>query len=168
MNKLNDADLLMLDNISIQTVKKRIKRELERFDDTCSLISIDNDYEDKNKSIITILDNTNNFVYSIIPSIYYPFRPPQVQINFRPYLQFLKINYLDFSVNLKKIYKINCLCCSTITCPDNWSPGFTISHIIQEARKFKDYKLTLIKKMMSDKIKLKYLIQDIDLDSWLF
>lgn len=98
----------------------------------------------------------------------YPFRAPKVQINFRPYYDFLKISSSKFTESLKKIHNIRCLCCSTITCGDKWSPALTTSRIIEEIRRFKGYKRDLINKLLADKIKFRYLIDDIDLDSWLF
>jgi ubiquitin-protein ligase len=171
--KLSEEHLLALDNISHKSIKKRITRELEKLDRECSLISVEDDLNDKDKNgflmpIINILDNTNNLIYSITLNNYYPFRPPKVQINFRPYYEFLRISFSPFSENLKKIHKINCLCCSTITCGDNWTPAFTTNHLITEIRNFKGYRRNLINKLLADKIKVKYLIADINLDCWLF
>jgi ubiquitin-protein ligase len=166
--KISEEQLLTLQNIS-QTLKKRIIRELEKLEESCSLISIENDINNKDiNTILTILDTKNRLIYSIIIDLNYPFRPPKIQINFRPYYEFLKISFVPFTENLRKIHNINCLCCSTITCGDNWSPGFTINNLIKEIRSFKCYKRDLINKLLADKIKFKYLIDDIDLDIWLF
>jgi ubiquitin-protein ligase len=162
-----------LENISSTAVKKRITRELLNLEANCSLISIECEFNetnnfDKHKYIINIMDNMNGLVYSIILNNSYPFKQPSIQINFRPYSEFLKIRLPSFSEQLKKIHKINCLCCSTITCGDNWSPAFTINHLIDEIRLLKSYKRDLINKLFADKIKLRHLIADINLDCWLF
>jgi ubiquitin-protein ligase len=172
-NPLPEDFLQLLEVIPFNTVKKRIKRELEKLDENCSLMSIDVEPNDKertghNKPVINIYDNLNGLIYSLILDINYPFRPPKIKINFRPYYEFLKISFLPFSENLRKIHKINCLCCATVTCGDKWTPAFTTNTLINEIRSFKSYKRDLINKLFADKIKLKYLIDDIDLDCWLF
>jgi ubiquitin-protein ligase len=172
-NPLPEDFLQLLEVIPFNTVKKRIKRELEKLDENCSLMSIDVEPNEKertghNKPVINIYDNLNGLIYSLILDSNYPFRPPKIKINFTTYYEFLKISFLPFSEHLRKIHKINCLCCSTVTCGDNWSPAYTTNHIITEIRRFKGYKRDLINKMFADKIKLKYLIDDINLDCWLF
>jgi len=171
MTIISEEHLLALENIPYKPIKKRIIRELEKLDEKCSLISIESDINDKDgtlKPVINILDNENNFIYSIILDSCYPFKPPNVRVNFKPYYEFLQIRFLPFSENLRKIHKINCLCCSTITCSVNWTPAFTTNDIIEEIRKFKGYKRNLINKLLADKIKFKYLVDDINLDCWLF
>ena len=170
---LSQTQLLALENIHSGPVKKRIAREFENFDGYCSLISIDNEFNessnyDKQKYIVNILDNKNGLIYSITVTNTYPFKPPSVKINFRPYQEFLKISSPTFSQQLRKIHKINCLCCATITCGDNWSPAYSINNLIEEIRRLKGYKRDLINKLLADKIKLKHLLTDIDLDCWLF
>jgi ubiquitin-protein ligase len=167
---IHENHFLALENIDSKHVKNRISRELQKLEENCSLISIDNEFNesrnfDKNKYTVNILDNSNGLIYSIIVTNSYPFKTPSVKINFRPYQEFLKIGSTE---HLKKIHKLNCLCCSTITCGNNWSPAFTMNHLIEEIRRLKGYKRDLIYKLLSDKIKLRYLIDDIDLDCWLF
>lgn len=170
---LSQEHLLALDNIPFNAVKKRIKRELEKLDENCSLISIEVEKNDKDisrqcKPVLNIYDNSNGLIYSLTLDTNYPFSSPKVQINYRTYYEFLRVGISSFSENLKKIYKINCLCCSSITCGDNWTPAYTTNHIINEIRIFKGYKRDLINKLFADKIKIKYLIDDINLDCWLF
>jgi hypothetical protein len=44
----------------------------------------------------------------------------------------------------------------------------TLIHIIDEINLFRNYKKNIVNKIMADKIKEKYLIFDIDIESWLF
>jgi len=178
----SDMDLKLLamefENIPSNHIKKRIKREFKDFKQNCSLISVNyNDYKynhhykvyDKPLLNITVMDKLykNNNVYSFIINENYPFKPPIIEINFVNYSVFLKTSQLS-SMILRKMHNINCLCCNTITCHSNWSPSHTINHIILEIRKYKRYKKHIIYKIFADKIKNKYLIDDIDLDSWLW
>jgi ubiquitin-protein ligase len=167
-NFLDSNSLCELEKIKNQSLKSRIKNELKKIEENCSSISINIDEQSK-LPVLSLYDNITNLFYSITYSFDYPFRPPKIQINFENYLNFLRNNYSIYSEKLKKINKIVCcLCCSSITCADNWSPSFTTNSIIYEIRKYKNYKRNLINKIMADKIKNKYLISDIDLESWLF
>jgi len=178
----SDMDLKLLEieleNISTGAIRKRIKKELQDFKQNCSSISVNysdykynNHYKVYEKPLlnITVMDKfyKNKNVYSFMIDEYYPFKPPKIEINFINYSEFLRTSPL-FSKILHKIHNINCFCCSSITCLDNWSPSHTINHIILEIRKYKKYKKHLIYKILVDKIKNKYLIDDIDLDSWLY
>jgi hypothetical protein len=51
---------------------------------------------------------------------------------------------------------------------EKWSPLLTLLKIIDEVNLFRTYKKNIVNKIMSDKIKDKYLIADIDIESWLF
>ena len=165
---------LELNNIENNPIKKRIKRELKDFKNNCSTISItyndNNNYKVYNKYLLTITVTDKlykNNIYSFIIDVDYPFKPPKVEINFINYYVFLRIP-VRFSNYLHKVCSFDCLCCNTITCHANWSPGYTINHIILEIRKYQKYKKNMIYKFFLDKIKNKYLIDDINLDSWLY
>ena len=75
---------------------------------------------------------------------------------------------LKYRELLQKMSGLECLCCNNILCKDRWSPSITLIKIINEVNLFRIYKKNIIYKIMADKVKEKYLIQDIDLDSWLF
>jgi len=167
-----------LDNMPTGSLKKRIKRELQSFKENCSSMSVNySEYKynhnykvyDKPALNITVMDKlyNNNNIYSFIMNEDYPFKKPKVEINFVDYSDFLKTSQLSSNI-LYKMHNIKCLCCSSITCHSNWSPACTINHIILEIRKYKRYKKHILYKIFADKIKYKYLIDDIDLDSWLF
>jgi ubiquitin-protein ligase len=170
---LAEEYLSELECIPFAHVKKRITRELLKLEENCSLMSVECDLNDKDisgkqKPVLNIFDHTTNLTYSLTLDSSYPFRPPKVKINFKSYYEFLRTSSVNFSEILRKIHKINCLCCDTITCGHKWSPAFTTNHLIQEIRRLNGYKRDIINKLLADKIKFKYLIDDIDLDSWLF
>jgi hypothetical protein len=62
----------------------------------------------------------------------------------------------------------DCLCCSSILCPANWTPAIRIIKIIEEAEKIKKYRRLIINRLLAKKIIVKYLISDINLYQWLF
>ena len=51
------------------------------------------------------------------------------------------------------------MCCSTITCKNNWGPFFKIKNIIEEFTRFIDIKKRLVERFHCKKIQTKYLPQ---------
>lgn len=81
----------------------------------------------KEKSIDVQLPNN----IKMILGQHYPFHPPQVFVNEMNYIRFLHSPSARISLYLKR-NNINCLCCSTIICDNNWSCSFTIIKILNE------------------------------------
>ena len=85
----------------------------------------------------------------------YPFViPTNVQVNGLDYKKSLFTCSYKILNYLKSIYKIECLCCSTILCSE-WTPGNNIGNIINEIIKMakikKDIQLRLICDMVRHK-----------------
>lgn len=147
------------------TLARRLKNEC---------FSVINKYD----SIIFEIDESENLtvvfykkqnVYSFKLTKNYPFYPPKITINNRYNLfEFSKQPSIRFSKVLKYLTGITCMCCASSLCVDNWQPSFRLNKIIDEIETFKNYKYSIIIKLMADKIKEKYLNINIDLDSWLF
>jgi ubiquitin-protein ligase len=159
-----------LNKIKIKTVKTRLTKELLSFNNADELY-VDSVILNKSDSpIITIVDtnNENVNIYEFEITRDYPFSPPKVKINNRTYNDFLKIQSTTFYQLLKNLKNCHCFCCHSYLCGERWSPGITIKKYIEEIRIFRKYKREIINKYYADKIKEKYLIVDIDLDSWLF
>jgi ubiquitin-protein ligase len=166
---LDSNSLYELNDISIQSIKKRIIKELVLLFEN-SLIPTVNVDHDKNVTIITVEDKqyVSFNIYSFIISSSYPFSPPNIFINSIPYINFFKINTIGFCKNLQKVSKIYCFCCNTIIHSSKWSPTIKIYDIIMEIRRFKKIRRDAINKILLDVITRKYLIKDICLYSWLF
>lgn len=77
-------------------------------------------YNNKNYSIYVKLDNN------------YPFKSPCIlKINNKSYPYNCCTN-ADISTTLYKLYKIKCLWCNSLLCPNNWLPTITIKILIDE------------------------------------
>ena len=109
---------------------KRVYKEIE----CCSEFS---------ESEITYNVKTGGFVISCMYNnkyaIYveldnkYPFRPPAlVKINNKIYDHTTWLLSDNIKNRLFTDYKISCLYCQSMLCSNNWKPGLTILHIIQE------------------------------------
>ena len=117
--------------------------------------------------IITNFDYGRINKYSFILPVDYPFVPPTIYVNNKSYKQFLLIPQ-RFNKVLKYITGINCLCCSSFCSRTNWSPAYTVKRILTEIERYNEVKFQIAWKLLADKVKEKYLIADIDIDSWLF
>jgi hypothetical protein len=146
---------------------KRLLKESRFFSNY--FVSLSLKYE--NNNYLLYLKDKSNYKYNnycFVIDIHYPFKQPKLLINDIPYKNFLINSCLKYRNLLKKMYNINCLCCNTSLCSEKWSPAITIINIIEEIFNFRSYKQNIIYKIMIDKIKDKYLILDIDLESWLY
>jgi ubiquitin-protein ligase len=99
----------------------------------------------------------------------YPFKPPKnIKINYKSYHSFLQINSSNTMKQVKelyaKVYKTRlpecCLCCSSISCPANWSPPVKLINVVQEVQTLKKIRRSVIDKLLATKIINKYLTDD--------
>ena len=120
--------------------------------------------------IVGFYSSYENKYFEFFLNINYPFKSPKLNLNCKPYsyLHYLNSKSADFNKKLLKYKKIRCLCCSSILCNDNWSPGYTMRHVIDEVKMFKNMCTDISKIVMIDVIKRKYLIDDIDIIGWIF
>jgi ubiquitin-protein ligase len=160
-------DNLNCEKITNKFMLKRLLRESIHFSNNFKSLSVKNE----NKKYLLYLEDKINYKYNnycFILNDNYPFKPPNLLINGISYKEFLINNSSKYRNIIKKVSGLQCLCCDNILCSDRWSPSITLIKIINEVNLFRTYKKCIINKIMADKIKNKYLIEDIDLDSWLF
>ena len=160
----------LLSSIKSYSFYKRLNNELNELYKKYENVFAD--VNDKQEAVITIYctENSQFNKYEFIIGRGYPFRPPAICYQDKPYIEFLKTKFFskESKIAFEKVTGMNCFCCSSITCHTNWGPCITMDRIIKEIQLFKTKKRNIINKLMADKIKYKYLIDDIDLDSWLF
>jgi ubiquitin-protein ligase len=97
----------------------------------------------------------------------YPFQPPKIYYNGNSYLDLLRITDNDERNIVRKYKKKDCLCCDSYDCHDNWSPSINLTSIIDEIKNIVKFKKAIVHILLADKIKEKYLIDDIDINSYL-
>ena len=115
--------------------------------------------------ITQIKDNT---YYEFIISSDYPFKPPKLIINEKPYYEYFKFKNHAFKEVLYKYSGISCFCCETILCWSNWTPHYKIISILNEVGRFKQICREIAYRIMIDVIKRKHLVYDINIIEWLF
>jgi hypothetical protein len=152
-----------IDAISSIT-KRRIKGECKIMAATCEEINIE---YTTNKEILAIFNKKGNNYQFNIP-MNFPFTNPYLVVNGQNISLFFNLKSNRFKTVLKYITGLNCLCCNSLLCHDNWYPGISFDKIINQIEEYHNIKQLIIKKLLMDKIKEKYLNRDIDLDSWLF
>ena len=163
--KKND---FILSQFSSKCISKRIKRELDGLYKL--FIDIDVSIENDNlKIVIKEINNKYKFMYGFLITQNYPFSPPKIFFQNKPYYDFLKGNYTESQISfIKEKTGKQCLCCSSYSCHYNWTPAVTINKIINEINIIKVLKRHIINMILTNKIKKKYLVDDIDLLSFLY
>jgi hypothetical protein len=160
----------LLERSRINAIRKRLKKELDAMYNSFAQIEVE--IPEDHKYQVTVYEITaenkmQKYGFEITPN--YPFTAPIVSFQGRPYKEFLRVLNTVTEYNVfKKVTGLSCFCCSSLTCRDNWTPSATLSRLIDEIRRVKKMKRDVVNKLMADKIKLRYLIDDIDFDSWLF
>ena len=160
-----------LDGYNRTAVTKRLKRELDVFFTPEWNLSVEYLSESSGLKITIIrlaAQTQSKYVFMINNN--YPFTPPTLYFQDRPYMDFLRqsCKYANSRKILKKVAGLECFCCSSMVCNSNWSPSITFSKIIREVDYYKEKKHDVVNSLIAGVIKRKYLIADIDLDSWLY
>lgn len=156
--------------------RNRIKREFDFL--LNKEISIEDNFHIKQHIGCTCYDCMNYVIefknlkdknyYKFVITNHYPFKPPKLYINNRPLDYYYEIKNSKFNECLKKYMGIECFCCETILCSNNWGPQFTINSILDEIDKFRNYRYEIIIRILVGIIKRKYLIDDINIIGWLY
>ena len=175
-----------LTNMNINSNYENNKLELSKLKTGCCYKRLLREYENLNNKYpnntivytndaeitITIFEKDgnkiHNFMFIITENDCYPFKSPKIFYNNNTYFKFLMTNNTHITNILKKIKGMDCMCCHSFNCSNNWTPAITIDKIIDEIKMFRNYKRDIIYKIIADKIKRRYLIEDINIDEYLF
>ena len=158
IKKSNDVFLQQFRGARIRRIARECSNLYEHFPNVV-LSSI----SDKIEMVVTEGKEKYGFIFNNG----YPFTAPQIYYNGESYLELLKINDKEEKNVLRKYRNTECLCCDSYYCNDNWSPSLTLKNIIDEIKEIVEFKKTIIHILLAEKIKKKYLIDDIDINSYL-
>ena len=120
-----------------------------------------------NSGNVELIVIENEETYGFIFNSSYPFKPPKIYYNGKSYLDLLRITDNDERKIVRKYKKKDCLCCDSYDCPYNWSPSINLTSIVDEIKNIVKFKKAIVHILLADKIKKKYLIDDIDINSYL-
>jgi len=157
-------------------IRKRISKEIAFLlqqnicneDDVKIQINTETSYRNMVEYDISFKNLNNNKYYKFIISNNYPFNPPKIKVNNKSLIFYHKITNEIFRDSLKKFTGIQCFCCETILCSNNWSPQFTFNDIIKDINYFTEANRQVVIRVIIDIIKRKYLIADINIVEWLY
>jgi len=171
METLNEK----LECVTQQAIKKRLKREFEdliKLDicngDNISIELCDNVQYYNTNYKVGFYNIKDSRYYEFIISLNYPFHSPKLNINFKPYSHYHKIESMVFKESLYKRKGIRCFCCETVLCGNNWSPAMSIKTVLNEVIKFHNFCKEITDIVIIKVIKRKFLIEDINLIEWLY
>lgn len=145
-------------------VGRRIKRECQLVKDKYDDLFVE--YNSNSEILVGFKRSRNQYIFIIEPN--YPFTAPRVTINGLSQHEFFRLPSNRFITILQYITGLDCLCCNSMLCKNNWAPALTLDKVINQLEEYKTIKHNIQLKILADKIKEKYLNRDIDLDSWLF
>jgi hypothetical protein len=142
--------------IKIKCLKNRIKNECNILYKEYHNVLVEVN-SDKNITIKAVeFTNTNVITYKFLITHLFPFYPPKIFVNDRPYLNILQMTGEYEKYMLKKLKGKDCLCCYSLNCSVNWSPAIKLYHIINEIKNTLKFKRDIINLLLADKIKIKY------------
>lgn len=147
-----------------KSLNRRIKRECKEMENKCDECIVE--YTDIGDILVSF--KRKKYIYRFNLSINYPFIAPRLTINGLNQNELFDLKTNRFRHILKYITGMDCLCCNTYLCGNNWSPGVTLERVIYQIEEYKTIKYKIFIKLILDKIKNKYLNRDIELDFWLF
>jgi hypothetical protein len=160
-----------LKECTIPLIARRIRRELQDMknkgifcDDNAITIM-----KNGEKSFDVILKNLkDNRLYKFTIPANYPFTPPRLELNNKPYSSYFNVRSENFRKLFYKIKGVKCFCCETRLCGDNWGAPVTLLNVIEEVSLFHKDCREIADRVIIDVIKRKYLIDDINILEWLY
>lgn len=164
MMQTSNPEEIELITLIPKQLNRRIKNECLKFRSKYDEITIE--YTEEGIILATFKRKNNIYTFDIPPN--YPFNAPNLTINGKNVSSLYDIKTKRFRHILKYINGMDCFCCNSYLCTNNWGPKITFDNVICQIETFKTIKYRIILKLILDKIKEKYLHRDIELDSWLF
>jgi hypothetical protein len=145
-------------------LRRRIKKEYQLICDKYDESSIK--YDLNGKVYISFTISNTQYIFNICTN--YPFTAPKAYINGKSHSEFFRLPSNRFINILQYVSGLDCFCCNSLLCTNNWRCAITLEKVINQLEEYKTIKYNIVLKLLADKIKEQYLHRDIDLDSWLF
>lgn len=107
---------------------------------------------------IDLIYKKKKYIIKIFYNNYYPFECPiKIELN----------NYNIFNLYKKIMQKNNelfdtCICCNSILCSNNWNISMNVINILEEIKKIIEYNELYTKRILLNKIIIKYTNQNMD------
>ena len=158
MNELNE-DLTK----KVRGVEMRIHNEIANIFNQCQSVS----YEWMTDKSIALTVRRNSNIYEIRLKDY-PFKiPTNVRYNGIDYKQSLMTSSDKIKNIMKTMYRVDCLCCSTILCAE-WTPVNNIAQILNEMDKMSRIKKEIRIRLNCDYVRDRYKCYFAEFEKYLF
>jgi ubiquitin-protein ligase len=160
MEFLTTSDFIEMNNIELEkiqsrSIKNRIKNDCNTLYKDFYNVLIEGAPNNTSIKVVEIL-SAKKRTYKFVITPNYPFYPPKIYINDRPYMDMLQMRGNYERDMVKKLRGKECLCCYSLNCSTNWSPAVRLYHIINEIKSILKFKKDIINLLLADKIKIKY------------
>jgi ubiquitin-protein ligase len=169
----NNDNLQVINLIKNRTIRSRLTYEYNSFiNNNYNVILFNHNITNEiNKLKIEFIVSENQLEnqvsYKFIIDFDFPFKTPTIFYNNKPYSSFLKLP-IRFNKIYNKLTGESCMCCSSLNCRDNWSPIIKLYDIINDIKKYRRLKRMIYIKILCNSIIDKYLINDINIFSYLY
>jgi len=127
-------------------------------------------FEINKKKMIKVMDETlkeKKGKYTFILSASYPFSPPKILVNNRPYMSAINMPSKRFIEVLRDLQGKDCLCCHSHICYNNWGPSVTIRKLMNEIEENRAFMRVIAEYILLRSIKKKYLIMEVPIEEWI-
>ena len=130
----------------------RIINELGTLYVQCNNIKIE---KQQSNNIITLSFNGHTYHIELCPS--FPFKTPEkIMVDGVDYSRILVASDPRMKPYLKNYTGTDCMCCSSLVCPDNWTPATRITSIINEVEFNIHLKYNILFHILCDEIRAKH------------
>ena len=157
--------------ITVPLIARRIRQELKNMKNV-GIFCDDADititkYFDRDFHII-IKNIKDKRVYKFIIPPNYPFTPPRLELNYKPYSSYLRFQSEQFANIFYKHKGYKCFCCDSVLCAKKWGHQITLHKIMDEVDLFHKKCREIADIVFVEVIKRKYLTDDINILEWLY
>ena len=158
-------------NITSSCISRRIKNELYILKKNGIFIN-DEDVIITNinkKDFNVIIKNVKDKrLYNFSIPSNYPFNPPGLYLNDKPYLYYIRFIYPEFKQIFQKYKNFRCFCCETLLYKENWYTKITMNDVINEVNEFYNETREISHRVIINVIKRKYLNDNINILEWIY
>ena len=150
-------EMIIIIVMDINDIKnRRVKNELKR---------INREYKIIKEGQIQFYDKGLDITIDILYTKEYPFKPFRALVNNKQYTSLLVKRQCNNTI--KKMTNIHCLCCASITCPNNWVVSLKFLDILNEINLYLNYIIRAKSKVIASIIEKYYYYPEYIISSYL-
>lgn len=158
--------LLAISGLNPISLRKRFIHELTNVLTNYTSSQITVTITSDSSVIVELAIDSTRYIFDI--GEHYPFQPPRkINVNFIEYSSLLRLP-VRFRILYEKLTREKCMCCSSVICNANWSPAITMNKLIVEINRSRKLIRQIVLILLIEQIKVKHLLADLEISSFLF